>query len=172
MTDDAPHPLKRHTTLQPLSREHMSGLVLARNLVSAAERGAERGTIAAMLSHAWEGELAPHFADEEAMLLPLVDAAMGERLVREHRELERRIRDVIRETGELAAADVVTIAELLVAHIRWEERTLFEVAQAVGGAGLDLMGHEAERIHSERPGSRPRTRLDQGEGPEQGQPSR
>jgi hypothetical protein len=44
---------------------------------------------------------------------------------------------------------------LLEAHIRWEERSLFERAQQYGSPALDAARPEADRIHRERPGSRP-----------------
>src|SRR5262249_29976314 len=51
-------PLKRHPALQPFSREHMSGLVQARNLRRRPLTDAERTAVVAEFAKAWEQELA------------------------------------------------------------------------------------------------------------------
>jgi hypothetical protein len=79
-------PLKRHATLQPLSREHMGGLIQARSLRQAADRErAKRLRAIASFLDAWRSEIRAHFDDEERLLLPLVSSpALRERLLDEH----------------------------------------------------------------------------------------
>jgi hemerythrin-like domain-containing protein len=123
--------MKRHQTLQDLSREHHSALKLALGARRAATSG-DPGKIAAAIascSEVFAAELEPHFMVEESSLLPAMaqagEAALVARTLREHRELRALI-------GRLPDADATTLldfADRLSAHVRFEERELFEVAQ-------------------------------------------
>jgi hypothetical protein len=131
----------------------MAGLVLARNL----RRGADADTrgreaLRHLLADEWTRTLQPHFADEERILPALLrDQHAERRLVAEHAEL----RTLILGGGSLTAC-----ANLLEAHIRWEEREVFEAVQAAwGDGGLAHLVADADAIEAARPGSRARLRL-------------
>jgi len=150
-------PLKRHPTLQPLSREHFGGLVLVRRLrEAAAGSDAAREQAAKMLADTWTAELAGHFSDEEKLVGPFVSEHDRVRLVEEHRALERRAVMAEHEDGPPSAAWLEETASMLERHIRWEERELFPAAESAGAEDLDQLRHEAERIERERPHSRRR----------------
>ena len=117
--------MKRCAALRTMSNEHHQGLVLAKRAQKAA------GTEAA--EKAWQqiqarfaAELEPHFQAEEMVLLPALERVGETELVRrtcaDHAELRR----MIHEGGVQAMAG---FAELLIQHIRFEERELFETAQ-------------------------------------------
>ena len=123
--------MKRHPQLQDLSREHYSALKLAR----AARQAAESGEMDAMTAFAqrvvrlFATELDPHFrVEEQGILVALARAGeneLVERTLSEHAELRRL-------TMLLSDPDAVTLlrfADLLAAHVRFEERELFEAAQ-------------------------------------------
>ncbi len=124
--------MQRHPALRTLSSDHHSGLVLARRARQAANGNAHGQ------SHCWtmvvarfHAELEPHFRLEEDRLLPALRRA-GEtplvaRTLSEHADLRRLIAD--NQTGSLAQ-----FADLLTAHIRFEEKELFQRAQQL----LDL----------------------------------
>ncbi|EXI84561.1 MAG: hypothetical protein AW11_03799 [Candidatus Accumulibacter regalis] len=72
--------------------------------------------------------LEPHFRSEESGLLPAMlagEEALVARTLREHAELRALV-------GRLPDADATTLlsfADLLSAHVRFEERELFAAAQ-------------------------------------------
>lgn len=103
--------MKRHKALEPFSRDHNTGLILARSLLLGRE-GAEQAA-----REAWESELKDHFDEEERLLGPLLDPALLERLVAEHRQIAQQLDNLPASMAELGAA--------LLDHIRWEERELF-----------------------------------------------
>lgn len=123
--------MKRCDGLAPLSREHHAALVLAKTLTAAhSGRGADDGLLAAVLLR-FDRELEPHFRVEEQALLPLLKAA-GEielvaRTLREHTDL----RDLIRRIRARDEACLHPFGAKLDAHVRFEERALFPVAQVV-----------------------------------------
>ncbi|MCW8828593.1 MAG: hemerythrin domain-containing protein [Gammaproteobacteria bacterium] len=120
--------MKRSPGLRTLSSEHHTGLVMARRAIQAVEEG--------QVADAWqdlalrfEQELEPHFRQEEEQLLPALrqagEEAIVQRTLEEHAALRALIHDRERDAEALKA-----FAELLKAHIRFEERELFAIAQA------------------------------------------
>ncbi len=126
--------MKRHTALLKLSREHYSALKLARDgkLAALSGNASAVAALAARVGKEFASELEPHFREEEAGLLPFLtrvgEASLVARTLAEHGEL--------RAFGAaLQQPDATTLhrfSELLAAHIRFEERTLFEAAQEHG----------------------------------------
>ena len=123
--------MKRHEQLQDLSREHH----LALKLALLARRALESDdplkiqAAAATCATAFVSHLEPHFVREETDVLPMLaqagETALVERTLSEHDEMRRL-------AARLPTADPVTLerfGELLGAHVRFEERELFEVAQ-------------------------------------------
>ncbi|UJB31637.1 MULTISPECIES: hemerythrin domain-containing protein [Chromobacterium] len=132
--------MKRHPALLELSREHHHALKMARQARLAVESGdPERQTQLAAALRAWSAEaLEPHFAEEEATLLPRLaqteHAALAARALDEH----RRLRALIAELAAPQATTLARFAELLQDHVRFEERELFERFQAGLPAGDPL----------------------------------
>ncbi len=124
--------MKRHPDLLKLSREHHGALRLARDVRHAAKDG-EPDAVAALAQcvvEAFAVELDPHFRVEELGLLVILAQAghhaLVERTLADHAELRRL-------ANALANPDTKTLgrfAELLGAHVRFEEREVFEAAQA------------------------------------------
>ena len=123
--------MKRCESLALLSREHHAALVLAKKLAATHSGCGDYDGLLAAVPRRFDRELAPHFRLEEQALLPLLTAA-GEielvaRTLREHadlRELIRRIR-----AGDRACLHL--FGTKLDAHVRFEERELFPVAETV-----------------------------------------
>lgn len=121
--------MQRNPNLVRLSHDHQAGLVLAkraRELATIADR-AHQATWAEIQTR-FADALAPHFQLEERGLLPALAVAgqdaLVERTLREHAELRRLI-------GSAAPDAPARFGDALQAHIRFEERTLFETAQQV-----------------------------------------
>ncbi len=128
MLGHVPHPpLRRHPSLQPLSRDHHAGLVAAHRLLKATEAAEEQRRAAAeYFLEAWRADIAPHFAEEEELLPPLIrDPLQVYRMRDEHtviRDLARRIKA---HADSPSAAVLEALGRKLEVHIRWEERELF-----------------------------------------------
>lgn len=103
--------MKRHVALEPFSRDHYSGLTLAKALVTGEPLAAER------CRAEWEKELKDHFEQEERLLGGLVPSELSEQLAGEHREIADLI-SLLPENGP-------RLGQVLNDHIRWEERVLF-----------------------------------------------
>lgn len=121
--------MKRHPELRKLSSEHHTGLVLARKASKAAlddENPQDRASVWADIKQRFEHELEPHFQEEESDLLPALAEAGEIDLVERTRDEHRVMRELIAQDD---SGNLQQFAELLRAHIRFEEQVLFETAQ-------------------------------------------
>lgn len=124
--------MKRHPTLLQLSREHYSALKLARDARRSAESGEASGitALAQRVSGLFATEIDLHFRVEEQGILALLaqsgEHALVARTLAEHAELRR----LAKELATPGAQTLLDFADLLTAHVRFEEREVFEAAQA------------------------------------------
>lgn len=124
--------MKRSAALTRLSREHHLALVLAKRAQAMSLENPEAAC--RFMTQAFETftrELEPHFRVEESMLLPALESAgqigLARRTLAEHAELRRL-------AGRLEANDATSVrrfGEALEAHVRFEERDLFALAESV-----------------------------------------
>ena len=128
-------PLKRHPSLQPLSRDHYVGLVQADRLCKAAaadvDASLRRGALAEFLD-AWRREIAEHFEDEERLFKDLMSEPEAAQLHEQHQALRTLAEQAHAQRRQVdPGADWCRIlGEALRDHIRWEERELFPAIQA------------------------------------------
>ena len=150
--------MRRDAGLAPLSEEHHHGLVFAlrieRELPAASDEEVER--LYSQLLRFWSRGLLPHFHTESECLLARlirhrpVDDPQIQRLHRDHLSmygLVSRMKDAAAhaERGEALREFGAALHD----HIRWEERELFETAQAVlTEQELDALGEEIAERHS------------------------
>lgn len=120
--------MKRAPALQQLSREHHTALSLALRIAKAGDDGV-RADLMRRVPGLFAAELEPHFQEEEGRLLPQLaaagEAALVERTLAEHAEMRAQV-------ARLAAGEADALApfgRLLQAHVRFEERELFVVAE-------------------------------------------
>ncbi|MEO8331860.1 MAG: hemerythrin domain-containing protein [Gallionella sp.] len=115
--------MKRAQLLIQLSREHHAALVMAKRARSI--QADDRHQFLHDFERRWNKELAPHFAEEERMLPPLLEAAgeasLVERLLSDHQQLRALSRRLI--DGDIEAGE--SFGKLLAEHVRFEERELF-----------------------------------------------
>lgn len=130
--------MKRDRRLHGLSEDHHHSLALARRLSRTCGEGRHAEALAEARA-AFEGELAPHFAVEEEILLPALRSAsygeLADRIQGDHTALRQSLDAAAGEPAQVAA-----FAQLLMDHVRFEERELFPACEeAVDDATLDAV---------------------------------
>ncbi len=122
--------MNRVAELRDLSDDHHTGLVLARRC---RQTGAGRSALSPeqvwkQVAEAFSSHLEPHFRIEEQYLLPALEAIGEASLVHRIREEHRALRAL--QASAPADRELVSrFGELLEAHIRFEEREVFESTQ-------------------------------------------
>jgi hemerythrin-like domain-containing protein len=129
----------RDKNLIPLSRQHQHALALCVRLDRAVESGrVDPGAWQTEIQQIFEREIAVHFEAEELELFPAAARlpelrSLVEELQAEHNFLRKLF--AAAANRQLTLPDLKNFAEKLSAHIRKEERQLFERMQQVLSAG-------------------------------------
>ncbi len=150
--------MKRHPSLQPLSRDHHEALLQVQMLRSAAEGSPDDRRVARVrFRDLWDGWFRDHLDLEERRLSALIPAAgdVG-RLRKEHGDIRSLAEQFVRGATEAgpAGALMLRLAERLHDHIRWEERQLFPaIERAAGKEELRRLGAETKTAEARRPRS-------------------
>ena len=136
----------RDPSLIPLSHQHHNGLalcVMTRKSLAADPSEENIAKMACRVIERFEIELANHFEIEEQVLFPACGPMeLIARLIAEHRQMERM---VSRLRADASGQLLEEFCALLSAHIRLEEKELFEwVQREVGRAELDRVGAEID----------------------------
>lgn len=143
--------MKRDPRLRDLSDDHHTALVLARSATRAGD-GGDEGAVAEVwveVARAYDAELAPHFAIEEELLLPALEAigegALSERTRADH----RRLYALVHGEGARDAERLAEFGAALRDHVRFEERELFPFCQErLGGGALDAVAAACAALRS------------------------
>lgn len=145
-------PIKRHQALQPFSRQHHFGLLFSWKLRKGLSKNIEMERLMAFSKWFFENEIQPHFEDEEKFLFPLLAEGneLVDRAMREHRRIRRLFTDESDPERSLHRLE-----EELDAHIRFEERVLFNEIQKVATPEqldkIDEIHHEVKYMEYEDP---------------------
>jgi hypothetical protein len=126
--------MKRDPALIGLSHDHHHALSRARKLRRAAGADSAEALVEARAFLAFfEGETARHFEQEEQFIFPLLGPAHPDvqRALDDHRTIRTLVAALAAETesGAVTPEHLVELAVALEAHIRFEERELFEEVQ-------------------------------------------
>lgn len=121
-------PIKRHESLQPVSREHHYGLLLCWKIRTGFNKKVEPARIKKYCDWFYTEHLIPHFEFEEQYIFPILgeDAQLINRALLEHKELHRLF-----NTEDKLSQTLSLLKEKLEQHIRFEERILFNKIQEI-----------------------------------------
>ena len=136
-------PIKRHEALKPLSRQHHFGLLFSWKLRKGFKKNIDTARMQKYAKWFYEHEIKPHFKDEEKYLFPIMEDGneLVERALKEHRRIKHLFNDTKNPEKSLHHLE-----EELDAHIRFEERVLFnEIEKVATPAQLAKI----EEIHSD-----------------------
>lgn len=135
--------LKRHKALQPDRRKHHHALLLCWKIRTGFAKGVEAERIKKYANWFYQNHTLPHFEIEEHYIFPVLgrDDELVEKALADHKRLRRLFEGKTEITKTLSLLD-----EELEAHIRFEERQLFnEVQQVASPETMDAIN----KVHHE-----------------------
>lgn len=116
--------MKRHEGIVTISREHHFGLLFCWKIRQGIRKNVAPERILPYVKYFWENHLLSHFNEEETLLFTLLQDALVEQALAEHKHIRQLVEEIMVQepvqTGQLDAL-VTAIDD----HIRFEERTLF-----------------------------------------------
>lgn len=121
-------PIKRHESLQPLSREHHHGLLLCWKIRQGLQKEIALERIKAYVDWFWDMHLKFHFEVEEKHIFPILpkEHPMVLQALDEHLQ----IKDLILNQSN-TQQNLKSLEKVLNDHIRFEERVLFNEIQNI-----------------------------------------
>lgn len=126
-----PKPIKRHPSLQPLSRDHHHGLLFCWKIRSGIKRHIDPERMQNHAKWFWKEHLVVHFAEEEELVFPVL--GNQHELVAQALEEHKLIEEMFSQE-EMSYESLQVLQQKLDDHIRFEERNLFNVIQEVATA--------------------------------------
>ena len=122
-------PLKRSIQLQPLSREHHDGLLFVWKIRQGLHNDAGMDKLQKYVRWFWKYHIRPHFFQEEKILLSYLPAnhPLGQKLKDDHKEILELMLSIDREVER---QDLISLANFIESHIRWEEREFFQYLES------------------------------------------
>ena len=119
-------PIKRHSSLKNLSREHHDGLIFSLRLGKGIKNNVARERLEDYAKWFWKNHLTDHFKMEEQHLFPMIASRhpLIKKAIAQHRQLEGYF-----DQDSLSTTDLQIVADLVKRHIRLEERELFQYIQ-------------------------------------------
>lgn len=123
--------MPRTGALLPLSREHHSSLVLARNIRKAVEENDLQACEKALqvIDEHWHSILSRHFAQEEYLMALIKDSLSLEHVARFYTEHAQLKKLACQQPADQLQNYLLEFADLLTAHTRFEDRILFPEMQ-------------------------------------------
>lgn len=136
-------PIKRHTALQPLSRQHHFGLLFSWKLRKGFSKNIAPERLQKYAAWFYEEEIKPHFEAEEKYVFTILgeENILIQRALEEHKRLKQLF-----ESTESPEKNLRLLEKELEAHIRFEERILFNEVQKLATA---KQFEKIVEIHSE-----------------------
>ena len=128
-------PIKRSKELAPLSRDHHEALLFVWKIKQGIKSGTSTETIAADCNWFFENKLKAHFKIEEDQLskiLPLEHPMMF-KMMDDHKAIENKIK-LLNEFPSVYGLE--RLAQIIMYHVRFEERELFNEIEEKMAAGL------------------------------------
>lgn len=121
-------PIKRHVSIQPLSRDHHHGLLLCWKIRTGFSKGVSPERIKLYVEWFYENHIKKHFEIEEKFVFPVLgnDNEMIKQALIDHEVLK----NLFTEKSDLEGS-LKSIQTELEKHIRFEERILFNEIQNV-----------------------------------------
>ena len=139
----------RDKSLIPLSRQHQHALALCVRIDRASPVGdADLAAWQAEIAQHFQSEISIHFAAEEKVLFPAARrfrqlAPLVEELLIDHAVLREGFAKA--GAGQMSATELLAFAQRMSAHIRKEERQLFErIQELMSQDELALLGRQLE----------------------------
>lgn len=125
--------MKRSPALTPLSRDHHHALSLAMQAGKAARSDDSSlwQQSADNIRQHYQQTLQAHFAEEERALLPALDQAGQTALVQRTLDEHARLHQLMQHAELASPALLQAFADAMTAHVRFEERELFALAESL-----------------------------------------
>ncbi|QHT66965.1 hemerythrin domain-containing protein [Rhodocytophaga rosea] len=146
----APKPLRRDENIAILSRDHHFGLLFCWKIRQGIKKNVAAERIKNYISYYWHTHLQTHFEEEEIYMFLKVNDDACRKALQQHEQIRELMKQILTDADSTADYSLPTgLADLVEAHIRFEERELFPHLEEVLTEGeLKRIGAALEQSHA------------------------
>jgi iron-sulfur cluster repair protein YtfE (RIC family) len=137
-------PIKRNEHILQLSRDHHFTLLFSWKLVQGVKNKIESERIKKYVDYFWHNDMQAHFREEEEILFPLIKGDQVEKAALDHEQIKKQVYKILSEDDQEQVYKYLTsLADLIITHVRYEERVLFPyLEQILTGMQLEYIGEQ------------------------------
>jgi hemerythrin-like domain-containing protein len=119
-------PIKRNINLVSLSKEHHFTLLFCWKIRQGIKLEVDLKRIVKYVQYFWQHFLMEHFKEEEQELFIVnTEDNLVQKAFHDHTEIEKQIQFLLNDQNDISTQQLLTLANDVDAHIRFEERELF-----------------------------------------------
>ncbi len=140
-------PIKRNEHIVSLSKDHHAALLFCWKIRTGLKHEAAVDRMFSYVQYFWQQHMQPHFVEEETILfLPVKDDKV-QRALMEHVQIREKIK-ALHNAGDDTKIQLAALANLVDAHVRYEERELFpHLEQILTNEQLERIGKQLNEKH-------------------------
>lgn len=143
--------MKRNKNILYISRDHHYGLLFCWKLRQGIKNNAHHARIRSYVAYFWENYFQPHFQEETEFLLSKVHDGQCLAAHHQHQAIGALITEIVTGTNAGFYENLRELADMVNAHIRFEEKDLFPHLEArLDTSELEKIGKSLDKIHSSR----------------------
>jgi len=137
-------PLKRNKHILQLSKDHHFTLLFCWKIRQGLKHGVDTERIKKYVAHFWQHDMQLHFREEEEILFaPVKKDEQVQKAIDDHEKIKEQVQTVLQSSGEEAVRQLPVLADLVDAHVRYEERQLFpHLETALTATELEEIGRK------------------------------
>lgn len=141
--------MKRNKHIIPLSKDHHFTLLFCWKIRQGLKLGVAANRMQDYARYFWSNDMLPHFEEEEVLLFSKVKDDLVDKALRDHAEIRSLIQQIESLKDEQELVDSLRlIADMVEAHIRFEERALFPfLEQCLSEDELQMIGAGLSKDH-------------------------
>ena len=140
-------PIKRSEHIKQLSKDHHFTLLFSWKIRQGLKHGIDSGRIKKYAAHFWRHDMKVHFREEEEILFAPFRDEQVQKAIDDHRQIENQVNAVLQSSGDELPKNLLQLADLVDAHVRFEERELFpHLEKTLTPEQLEMIG---EKLHNE-----------------------
>ncbi|MBS1496793.1 MAG: hemerythrin domain-containing protein [Bacteroidetes bacterium] len=142
-------PIKRNENIVLLSKDHHFALLFCWKIRNGLKQKASLQRIHDYILYFWNSHLHTHFKEEENILFKGINDPLVVQAQQQHAEISALI-DLIHTGKNVSEEQYNHLADMVDAHIRFEERDLFPRLESILSAeALSSIGRQLTSVHKE-----------------------
>jgi len=135
-------PLKRNEHILQLSKDHHFTLLFSWKLIQGIKNKIDASRIKKYVEYFWQNDMQTHFREEDEILFAPVNDDKVRKATVDHQQIKELVDKVLKtEDQEEAYEQVRLLADVVITHVRYEERILFpHLEQTLTETQLEKIG--------------------------------